>query len=134
MERHQRTLERAVMFFLPWSYCIKLRIATCAFLLEMNYLILEVHNLAAVNLYFWPNSLDSVQAKALAEKNERDMQTQREQAERHVCFLVTAFPNAIISLINYFSLSLSLSKKLISHFFLFFVLRSLFHTHCLSSV
>lgn len=30
----------------------------------------------------------SIQAKALAEKNERDMQMQRDQAERHVSLLV----------------------------------------------
>lgn len=34
------------------SYCIKMRIIICAILLQMTYLILELHNMAAGILYF----------------------------------------------------------------------------------
>lgn len=66
LERHQRTQERAV--------CAPCYMCHLSFL-SLHFLLLASFGLL-MNLH--------IQAKALAEKNQRDLQVQREQAERHV--------------------------------------------------
>ena len=53
------------------------------FALCFKHILLDKH-IAMLGFYYFP----MLQAKAVAEKNERDMQQQREQAERHASTFV----------------------------------------------
>ena len=82
-ERHQRTLERAVSTCFLILLC-KLTYETDAWPLFYHwntsgsiFSTTHPYNMVFLSMFF-------CQAKALAEKNERDMQTKRDQEERHV--------------------------------------------------
>ena len=53
----------------------------------LNFVLSIIFRIKKLQCLFFISFLYS-QAKALAEKNERDMQQQREQAERHVSTLL----------------------------------------------